>query len=359
MAIRVRKLAKEVRRSAGEVLGLLHHLGYVNYKRPDDMVADGPADKLRRAVRQGQTAAPLKVVDRKKATVSPSQAPASDLMAQLVPGVVKQGQAAPPVAPSRPVPAPRPAPSPPPVPPRPASVPVVDPAVAVERDALADRVAELEQELQRLQEAHDALQAELEAAQTAPPDGTPVSVLLEERGLRGSDEVLRGVEALLGFRQGLELLDARLTPAAAAELKRTLSTLVLLDGPPPSELTLPAVAVSEARAEGPGAATLDRYLHELSEHMLLSGWRRLELVGVPPRWHEAITERLDRRVEIGFQPAGEWPSDKVAAVRADLVGAVKLSAPEAAMEASAAEWVLADDLGALLRRLVRAVRADG
>ena len=136
MAIRVRKLAKEVRRSAGEVLGLLHHLGYVNYKRPDDMVADGPADKLRRAVRQGQTAAPLKVVDRKKATVSPSQAPASDLMAQLVPGVVKQGQAAPPVAPSRPVPAPRPAPSPPPVPPRPASVPVVDPAVAVERDAI-------------------------------------------------------------------------------------------------------------------------------------------------------------------------------------------------------------------------------
>ena len=48
MAIRVRKLAKELGRSAGEVLGLLHHLGFRRYTKPDDMVNDAIASKARK-----------------------------------------------------------------------------------------------------------------------------------------------------------------------------------------------------------------------------------------------------------------------------------------------------------------------
>jgi hypothetical protein len=182
--------------------------------------------------------------------------------------------------------------------------------------------------------------------------------LVEARGLRGRDEVLRAVEALLVARAGQGILDARLDAATAASLERDLAGLMLLDGPPPEELTAPAVAVSEDRAEAPGAPSLDRQLHDLSEHMLLSGWRRLALVGVPPRWHDAIGHRLDRRVEVLFRPAGPWTAQQVDALQADLVGAVGLDAPEDALEASPATWVVEEGLTSLLRRLVVVARGD-
>ncbi len=366
MAIRVRKLAKEVRRSPGEVLGLLHHLGYVNYKRPDDMVADAPAGKLRTAVKRGVVAPSLDVAERARPSEPLSSLSAGDdLMAQLVPGVVRKGLGGPPVVPTAAPSAPASAPPPTPVAPAPAPAAPRDPELAravaelsSARDALAARVAALETQRMEAQEAAGGAVAALQGSQPVPLEGVAVAELVEARGLRGRDEGLRAVEALLAARGGQGLLSARLDAAAVSELQRELQGLVLLDGPPPAELTVPAVAVSEDRAEAPGAPTLDRQLHDLSEHMLLSGWRRLALVGVPPRWHAAIGHRLDRRVEVSFRPAGSWTHAQVANVQADLVGAVGLDAPDEAVESSPAVWVREDGLSSLLRRLVLSARGD-
>ena len=359
MAIRVRKLAKEVRRSPGEVLGLLHHLGYVNYKRPDDMVADTPADKLRKAVKRGVVAPPLSVAERARPSALLSSMPAGeDLMAQLVPGVIRKGQGSAPVVPAS-------RPSAPAAPAAPAPTPLPDPGLAqavaelsTARDALTARVSHLETQLAEAHEAAAAAVAALDGVRSVPVEGVPVGELVEARGLRGRDEGLRAIEALLAARGGQGLLSARLDAAGVAELQRELQGLMLLDGPPPSELTVPAIAVSDDRAEAPGGPTLDRQLHDLSEHMLLSGWRRLALVGVPTRWHEAIGQRLDRRVEVSFRPAGPWTPAQVANVQADLVGAVGLEAPDEAVESSSAVWVREDSLSSLLRRLVSLARGD-
>ncbi len=368
MAIRVRKLAKEVRRSPGEVLGLLHQLGYLNYSRPEDMVADLPADKLRRAVKQGKTAAPVavSVAPAARSSAAPASGGGDDLMAQLVPGVVKQG-------------APPPPPLPPPAPPRPAPAPPAAADTSAEVEALLAEVETLVAQRDALQARVDALQARtdvLEAeraslvearqaaeaamnANAASPDGILVGEVLEGRGLRGRDELVRALQALLGFRRGGAILDARLAPRGAAELQRDAAELMLLDGTPPAELTVPAIAVGDDRADAPGAESLDRLLRELSEHMLLSGWRRLALVGVPPRWHGAIGGRLDRRIEVAFQPAGTWSAEQVRGLEADLVGAVGLSVEdEAVLAASPATWVRDDSLAATLRRLVRVARGD-
>ena len=359
MAIRVRKLAKQVRRSPGEVLGLLHHLGYRNYTRVDDMVADTPSEKLRKAVRQGQSAPALAVEDRRVTeAVSSAREASSDLMAQLVPGVVRQGGE----APSSPPPArpqtvesgrvPRP----------PASASPPDAAVRegwdAERARWAAERTRWQGELDELRERCASLQASLDAVREVPMEGLSLGDLLQERGLLGTDEALRGLDALLAFRTGEAMLQARLAPAAAVRFQQTLHDLVLLDSAPPEELSVPAVVVAADRAEAPGGPTLDGLLRDLSEHMLLSGWRRLALVGIAPRWHEVVRARLDHRVDVSFQPAGEWSAAQVAALDADLVGAVGLRTPEHALSASSAVWVVERDIGAVLRRLVRLARGE-
>ena len=359
MAIRVRKLAKELDRSAGEVLGLLHHLGFSRYTKPDDMVNDAVAGKARKAARQGVRAPVVNVEERapsaRRGTAQPA---AGDVMAQLVPGVQRQGGARPatPASPPPPtptaVPPPPPAPSPLPVPPAQRDEPPT-PAQA-EALALAEaKVASLQAELAQRDEEMEALRATLAEA----PDGLAVSELLRERGLRGPDENDRAMEALAGARQlAAVLVEARLGPEASVRLRKALEGMLLLDGSPPDELSVPAVAVSPERADAPGAETLGRLCGKLGEQLLLSGFRRLRFVGVGPRWHEPVRARLDRRIEVDFRPGGPRDAARITgdAEGVDLVLYVGVEVGEVPQDLPAR---VVDGGGELARALETAVQS--
>jgi hypothetical protein len=86
--VRVRKLARELRRTPSEVLGALHALGYERYKSSQDMIADSLVAKVRQAMRSGRQYTP--VLPRDGAPKTVSEVVGNDhLMAQLVPGVVQ------------------------------------------------------------------------------------------------------------------------------------------------------------------------------------------------------------------------------------------------------------------------------
>lgn len=355
MAIRVRKLAKELDRSAGEVLGLLHHLGFSRYTKPDDMVNDAVAGKARKAARQGVRAPVVAVEERApSARRSAPQPVAEDVMAQLVPGVQRSGGARPasPVPVPTAVPPPAPAPAPQSAPPAP---PVASPSTAeAEALALAEaKVASLQAELAQRDEELQALRATLAEA----PEGLAVSALLRERGLRGPDENDRALEALAGARQlAAVLVEARLGPQAAVGLRKALGGMLLLDGSPPEELSVAAVAVSPERADAPGAETLSRLCGKLGEQLLLSGFRRLRFVGVGPRWHEPVRARLDRRIEVDFRPGGPRDAARITgdAEGVDLVLYVGVEVGEVPQDLPAR---VVDGGGVLARALETAVQS--
>lgn len=94
MAIRVRKLGRELRRSSSEILGILHAIGYERYRSAEDMLPDAMVERVRRAVRDGVRPVPREspAAPRKRPTVRPEEP--TDIMEQLVPGVRPVGRSA-------------------------------------------------------------------------------------------------------------------------------------------------------------------------------------------------------------------------------------------------------------------------
>jgi hypothetical protein len=361
VAVRVRKLARELDRSSEDVLLLLRDLGIDRFRTEDDMLPDPVVEQVRKAARTRPPRAliastppelreTLVPADRRDtrpprtagtagaSTRAPSSAPSADgdLMAMLVPGVVRVGErrkaSAAPLST-----APKPATRRPPT-----AAPTEDLRALAETAPMPDRRAEvleaLQREVERLREdrADDAralqaateavqeqerslaaLRVELEAArarvaelEARPPEvaGTTLLGLLEERGLRGFDEAERALAALSGAHV-LGRLMGTLMVADPGAMRRTLAErLVLYGGPVPADAAYPAVTVSPERADLPSADALQRVLGRIGELSLLNGWRRVLVVGVAPKWHPLVREGIDRRVELVFRASvGEEP----------------------------------------------------
>ena len=314
MAVRVRKLAKELKQTSGQVLGLLHHLGFEHYKSPDDMVPEPAIVKLQAAVKKGVRAAPVAVDERPRPAPAVTAAP-NDFMAQVVPGIVRHG-------------APNAGGTPKAVsPPRAAAGPRTatdrDEIAALERaldearsDAavlraelsnvrteLAQLAAVHREVLAQAQSAREAQQASLVAARAAEPrvaDTVALADVLRERGLRGSDEAHRAIAELAAARRLDGWLDARLSRGDAERVRKSLAEIVLVGGARPEGVTGPVVTVAPDRADAPGHDELAAGLGRLGEALMLLGRRRIRVVGLPPRWHVAVRERLDRRVDVQF-----------------------------------------------------------
>lgn len=367
MAVRIRKLAKELRRTPAEVIGILHALGLSRYKSPDDMLPPDAVKRLRGGVRRGVRPTPAS---------GPAQAPPSgtseagarsledtipqtgrDIMAELVPGVVPVGGPKPSAAAARPAAAavarghddePRLAPptrdEAPPARPRGFGLGRVSDAeramldserralrsdaarIATERESLAARQAELDaqeraleaerhalsqlrQALEREREALDAERVSLEQAwnRAASTRGEPLQDRLEARGLLGADEIERAIGALAQARLLRDVLWTLQVSQPAAFDKVLRERMVLVASPPPSNLPrgVAAVAVADARAELPNAASCERLLARLGEALMQRGLRRVLLFGGAPSMQRLLRDGLDARIELTVLPGDE------------------------------------------------------
>jgi hypothetical protein len=233
--------------------------------------------------------------------------PGGDLMAQLVPGVVRQKTGASRVLPRLAALAPQV----PVVPPESAAATSLPPpavheqlrgvndAIDTARDVLAAREAALAVREEELR-AREVRQEEREGGWTL--DGSLLQ-LLEERGLRGLDEAERAVAALASVHAFGRVL-AQLVPADPDWVRRLLADRLVLAGPGTEIPGLPTVTVSEDRADLPAGDRLARALRALGDNALLEGRRRILFTGIPPRWQPIVRAGLDRRVEAAFRPGG-------------------------------------------------------
>lgn len=358
MSVRIRKLAKELNRSPSEVIGVLHALGFQRYRSAEDMLSDVVEARLRKGIQSGVTPLHVEIDEPSVPQVShetlTSVAANVDLMAALVPGVVPQGRGRPPAPrPARPAPPP-PALAPAPLrrpdlaPPAPViSAPLVDEVglgramgaeraaleslrrsldsersvLAAERasvDDLARRVSarerSLESQQRSLQELQDALDHERDAltaeraalashlGRASAERTRGLEDLLEARGLRGADEFERALVALAQGRHLREVLWT-LKVDSAGQLERLLTDRLALVGTDPPESVLrsaAAVAVAPERAEVPDASALVKAVRQLSDRLLLHGFRRVAIVGGRPLWQRLVREYLDARIEARF-----------------------------------------------------------
>jgi len=320
MAIRVRKLARELHRSPDDVLRLLHELGYIRFRNPADMVGDPIAAKVRKKAADAPVLAPTRPIPGHARPKRPT-----GLMEQLVPGVVKKAadhrlQAMPQASSGT------------------EARPTVDTSnaaraelqkgLARDRAALDQDRTSLERALNALAEAEQALatdRAQLEADKAAfeavrsaqeearapaevglgdaPTDGcVPIETLLAERGLTGSDEAERAIGALASARRLGPLLRALVVADPEAFQRVLQHELVLVGGVPADALAAVAtVSVSPERAEIPGASDVERLLDRIGELLLLNGVRRLTIVGLRPRLHPLLKARIDGRIDLSFR----------------------------------------------------------
>lgn len=336
MAIRVRKLAKELDRSPGDVLGLLIAIGFPRYRSAEDMLPDDLVDRVKRASRDGVRPVPVQIVEPERPallgnrearpTAAPTPRPADtgrfarsdggnrpadgkDLMSRLVPGVEPIER--------KPAPKAVRAPTLPPVPATDAerAALVADrlvieqerAALAAEREVLAERRVQLDRALEEARVTADAHRAALEAAMAEPrPDPAKcpsLADLLTARGLRGRDEHERAVASLAGHRLAGDLLAALTVtdvPAVERILRERLVLVATETAPAPTGTA--AVVVGPQRAEIQDAPDLQRALARLGERLLLHGLRRVAVVGGRPSFQKSLRDGLDPRVEIRFAP---------------------------------------------------------
>lgn len=279
MAIRVRKLAKQLKRDPVELLGVLQAIGIGRYRSPEDMLSSTIEAKLRRAIQQGVK--PVQVepqaVRKKQTRPKPVLPPQEQVLRQRQPVVQAPQQA------NRPVPSP-------------AAVPAPVPAPSEESKAMLAALAE-----ERV--ALEALRQQLTTRIEAPRPIT-LGSLLDERGLVGMDEAERALRVLADRRRLVEILPY-LTVSEPERVRRFLAdVLLLVDGPPPEALAGEAtVTVAAERAEVPSPAAFRRQTEQISEQLMLNGLRRVVIVGGPVRMHRLLARSFDPRVELRFRPA--------------------------------------------------------
>ncbi|MFK7930572.1 MAG: hypothetical protein AB8H79_20470 [Myxococcota bacterium] len=314
MAIRVKKLARELRTTPQVVLQVLLELGYDRYKSDMDMVADPPAHKVRQRAKKGLPTPAVTPPPR-----APVARPAPRTPAPPAPAWV-QDAAALDVPLDRLVGAPKPS----------KGTDLADVSAAVRKEQarldkrdqvqraksahLDQQLAEVEARNAALRTERAALLAELEQARQALDDraaaldareagGIPLQDLLARRGLSGVDEQGRALDALARARL-LDSLAPRLRVLDPAPVVAVLQERLVLSSGPVDDL--PGVAVVQVpadRAEVPGGAQLKRARSDLAGEFLLNGLTRVRLIGGGPVALRLLRAGVDERVSLELVPS--------------------------------------------------------
>jgi hypothetical protein len=167
VGVRVRKLAKELRRTPSEVLEVLHALGFERYRNPQDMIADPIVARVRLQLKPGTAVQARSTREPTSRTQGVTRRP-DDLMAKLVPGVVQVNSRSPQVGAASPRPDVQATPSAAP------SEPVATPSAATN-----DALRTIEQAKERLERTRKHLRADREAL-----DGARARLAADELELR-------------------------------------------------------------------------------------------------------------------------------------------------------------------------------
>ena len=303
--MRVRKLARELKRSPAQLLGLLHHLGYTRYKSEEDMVGGAALTKVRAASRKGLKAEPVLPTSSRRPTAPPVRPPERGLMDQLVPGVVPQHAVAP-------------------VPKKAGRTDAARTRLEADRAAMETERAQVSEERRTIDEDRALLdarrrdlderradmeqkqatyEAEREALRTASP--ASLAGLLGARGLKGFDEQERALAALASGRQLGPVLTTLIASDPARMARLLQEKLVLVDTEVGEGFPgLVSVAVSSDRAEVPRPSVIASDLDWIGAQMLLCGLKRLLIIGGEPRWQGVIRSGFDPRIGLTFAVHG-------------------------------------------------------
>ncbi len=305
MAIRVRKLAKELNSDPWVVLGLLHAIGFGRFRLPDDMLSDAVVDAVKRAARDGVKPLPVERPEKPEIPAAVSQERPADLMSKLVPGVVPRGKPQvgkkPALAMVKPVDV---------APTESAALLPADPDRA-EVEQLRTQVRQLEDQLAEVRRELSTTRAALEHAQSTPVEapalpepasdgvgwGTPIGDVLHRRGLRGVDEFERAIGVLAQHRLLTDWV-GRMRVEPAEPLAKWLRERLILAGQPGEG---PVVVVSPDRADRADPADVQRWVSRLGEVFLLHGLRRIVIAGGGPLAQRQL-RAMDPRIEIRFFP---------------------------------------------------------
>jgi hypothetical protein len=345
MAVRLRKLAKELDLDVEQALVCLAEIGIDRYRTPEDMVPDPTAEKLRRHVKDlrrrgrplsagaGPARPPVRAPSPGRAAVPKDQVerlgdaldlPLDAVATEVAPADRVQAEIA--VASDR--------------------VRAEQAALHAQARRLQERSAHLEAEAERLRAERDALEAERDALHaerralrdelaTAQADlasraadldaieagGVPLARLLDERGLRGVDEHGRAVAALARARL-LDAIVARLRVVDAGPVRQLLRDRLVLGTTPIDALEGAAwVQVAPDRAEVPSADEVVRLRDRLWGEFLLCGCRRVRVVGACGHEARMLRESVDPRLSVEIISAvhRDGPSAREDLANADLV----------------------------------------
>ena len=314
LSLRVRKLARELGRDPGYVLGVLHHLGFSRFRSIQDMLPDRVVNQVRAAVAEGLEVrtVPQRPAAQPVAQSARDERPSSDLMSSLVPGVVPLTRAAA-VGLASAVEAPEEEVF---VPLEPAAPEPADDerlagrweellererAVQKAEEDLAFSVAAHETAVRAAKERQVTLQPEPAKSPEAGGDAEDTQRLIDLLAIRGIRDAAEQSCAIKSFAEHPTLLKHLLQAQVSASSKLPGligSHVILTDGTPPDGLRgYAGVTVATERAEWPGEEQLGRSLSQLSSGFLLRGFRRVVFVELGDLEAVVLRHRLDARIE--------------------------------------------------------------
>ena len=296
MAIRVKKLAKELNQSPTEVLGVLHAIGFTRFRSVNDMLSDQIVTRLKKAIRNSVAPMPLKSIPQATAEKQEHRPKSSqvytesDLDLDLHAFV---GDVQPNVSPSPP-PRPRTTPEP------------VDNALF----EMTDRVRVLEEENTRLELMFkraivelDEMKARQRQEQELSISYVPMSLLLKQRGLESDREMSAAIQAIAKLKPTEQWL-SRLHVADADSFSEWIGEklrLVSSESPLMAAEGFAPVVVAIDRAEQMGDAAIQQAVQELSELFLLFGLRRVLLVGDVETYAKPLRQHMDSRIQLQIE----------------------------------------------------------
>jgi hypothetical protein len=171
-------------------------------------------------------------------------------------------------------------------------------AAAAERDTARAELVGVQEQLAEVDAHRRSLAQKLTATSGAARPRT-VRAVLEERGLRGDDELAAALRALLDARRHVELLDALELQSPDALSDLVWARLLLVEEPaeaPPGVVAVRVPAERSEAARGPNRVAMQRF----STACLVRGKRRVVFVGGSPAYRRVLKEGLDPRLEVKF-----------------------------------------------------------